>query len=136
MEYRTKQRAVIDTVIKSFGDKHFTADDICYYLKSGDTPVGRTTVYRCLERLVSEGTLKRFRHDDGKSACYQFIGGEECSDHFHLRCSSCGRIIHLECDYLSELSDHLYEHHSFSCDCSKIVIYGLCGECGKKGQKK
>jgi Fur family ferric uptake transcriptional regulator len=45
-------------------------------------------------------------------------------------------MIHLQCDYLDEMTAHLLEHHQFSMDKFKTVIYGLCTQCeAAKGKK-
>ena len=136
MEYRTKQRKHLDGLIERLGDRHFTAEEAYERLKSENTAVGKATIYRYLERLVSEGRLKRFFTEEGACACYQFIGGgEECARHFHLKCMDCGRIIHIECDYLKALDSHVYQHHGFTVDNTKTVLFGICGDCSAKKEK-
>lgn len=132
MPYKTKQRERIDALIENIGDRHFTADEADILLRQSGEAVGKATIYRHLERLVSEGRLRRFYSEDGGSACYQFIGDAHCKEHFHLKCMTCGRMIHLECSYLDELNVHLMEHHNFEVDNTKIVLCGTCGECRKK----
>ena len=129
MSYRTKQREKIDTLIKSLGDRHFTADDIDSMLRSGEGSVGKATIYRYLELMVSEGSLKKFMTDDGKSACYQFLSGESCGEHFHLKCTECGKVIHLECEHMDALIKHLYNEHGFSVDPTRTILCGKCAQC-------
>ena len=54
--------------------------------------------------------------------------------HFHLKCTGCGRLILVECDYLGEVSKHVLEHHQFTIDNTKTVLYGLCADCAAKNQ--
>ncbi|MBQ8613885.1 MAG: transcriptional repressor [Ruminiclostridium sp.] len=132
MGYKTKQgERILETLIRN-EDRHLTAEEICVLLKEEGAAVGTATVYRNLEKLVAEGTIRRYRLDEGESACYQYIGDGSCHEHFHLKCLGCGEVIHLECDYLDELNSHLLEHHSFHLDRTKIVLYGLCCECRNK----
>ena len=46
-----------------------------------------------------------------------------------LKCSGCGRLIHVECGYLDELAQHVLEHHGFVISPEKTVLYGLCDKC-------
>ena len=78
--------------------------------------------------------MRRYYLGEGAGACYQFTGREDCHEHFHLKCTGCGRLIHVECDYLGEVSKHVLEHHQFTIDNTKTVLYGLCADCAAKNQ--
>ncbi|MBQ8904644.1 MAG: transcriptional repressor [Oscillospiraceae bacterium] len=132
MGYKTKQGELISAILEKNADRHLTAEEICEMLREQGNAVGTTTVYRNLEKLISEGKIRRFRLEEGEPACYQYLGGE-CHEHFHLKCLGCGEIIHLECDYLGDLNEHLLEHHDFVLDRTKITLYGTCAGCRKAG---
>lgn len=135
--YKTKQRdQILDCLIKN-KDRHITADEIRTVLNKDQTLVGKTTVYRFLDKLVSQGIVRRYFVEGGKSACYQYMERNGvCNKHFHLKCVACGQLFHLECDYLGELDSHIREYHDFCVDNSKTVLYGQCGSCaGKPGGK-
>ena len=132
MGYKTKQGELIFKILEKNADRHMTAEEICALLKAEGTAVGATTVYRNLEKLISEGKIRRYRLEEGEAACYQYIGGE-CHEHYHLKCVGCGDVIHLECNYLGDLSEHLMEHHNFLLDRTKITLYGTCSKCRKEG---
>jgi len=84
---------------------------------------------------VAEGQVRRYSAGQGESACFQLIeGGKECSEHFHLKCERCGKLMHLECVHMDSLKDHLMAAHGFSVNSSQTVLYGLCSEC--TGQEK
>ena len=84
--YKTKQRKIINESIKAFGEKHFTVDTLCDALSKTGESVGRTTVYRCLEKLCDEGILQKYAATAGSSGCYQHVEGGHCHEHFHLKC--------------------------------------------------
>lgn len=135
--YRTRQRdQILDCLIRN-KDRHITADEIMSELNKEKSPVGKTTVYRYLDRLVSRGCVRRYFIEGGKSACYQYMEQNSvCSKHFHLKCVECGQLFHLECDYMGEMDSHIRDHHDFCVDHSKTVLYGQCGGCaGKAGGK-
>ena len=128
--YRTKQREIIWSYLIENKNKHITADEILYYLKSKDTPVGKSTIYRYLDVLEKEGQLRKYSTPENESACYQALtDAEECHLHHHLVCNMCGDFIHLECNYLDELRLHIKSQHKFQIDCSKTVLYGTCVNC-------
>lgn len=128
-EYNTKQREAILRFFENNGDKHYTAAEIESGLAAMGEKLGKATVYRRLDRLVDEGLVRRFVADDAKSCCYQYAGGDGCKNHFHLKCMSCGELMHIECDYLDEMKAHVLEHHGFMVDISKITICGVCEKC-------
>ncbi len=137
MAYKTKQREYILAFLQNSGGSHITVAELVRHLQDNATPVGTATVYRTLEQLVEEGIVRKYVLDGKSSACYQFLSGEPhaCQEHFHLKCTDCGRLFHVSCDYLSQLGEHLLEHHGFVIDHTKTVLYGLCADCAKKNEQ-
>ncbi len=132
--YKTKQREMILKCLVDNCSKHLTADNIMEYLRANGSAVGKTTVYRYLDKLVAEGAVRKYIVEEGKRACFQYAGENcDCKQHFHLKCTVCNRLFHVECDYLNDLENHVYEHHKFKIDNTKTVLYGVCGECAEKG---
>lgn len=128
--YKTRQREQILNCLTENSTKHMTADEIVDWLKEHQTDVGKATVYRTLDKLIEEGRARKYICEEGKSACYQYIDEQgECHKHFHLKCVECGRLFHLECDYLSDLEQHILKHHNFVVDNTKTVLYGVCEDC-------
>lgn len=128
--YNTRQRLKILECLKQNCEKHMTADEIHDKLKITGAEIGKSTVYRTLEKLIEENKVRRYISDEGKSACYQYIDENgDCTDHFHLKCTRCGRLIHLECGFLKDVEQHVFEHHRFTVDNTKTVLYGICGDC-------
>ena len=128
-EYNTKQREVLLKFFTDNADAHFTAAEIELALAQKGEKLGKATVYRRLERLVEDGVVRRFVSDDAKVSCYQYAGGEACKNHYHLKCLKCGDLLHVECNYLDEMSRHVLEHHGFTVDTHKITICGVCEKC-------
>ena len=135
-EYKTKQREMIlDYMIKN-KNIHVTADMIINYFRLYGTPIGKTTVYRNLDKLVTENIVRKFTIEDGVSACYQYApDGSRCMEHYHFKCSECGKLFHVHCDFMNEISEHVYKKHKFMIDSSKTVFYGICEECRKKERR-
>lgn len=51
---------------------------------------------------------------------------------YHCKCEKCGKLIHLHCHEVEELSQHMMEHHSFELNAMRTVFYGVCSECRQK----
>lgn len=136
--YNTKQKNVIIEMLKQNKDRHLTADEMLKLLDDMNSPVGKATLYRFLDVLVSTGDLRKYITVDGEKACYQYVDDEiGCHEHYHLKCIECGKLIHVDCTYIDEIQNHIEKHHNFSVDKSRIVLYGTCSDCmGVKKDEK
>lgn len=128
-EYHTKQSDRITACLRDRADCHLTAAQVTELLRAAGDAVGSATVYRRLERLVAEGSVRKFVTGTATPACYQYAGDAPCGAHYHLRCTVCGRLIHLDCEVLREIAAHIRDHHQFEIDPTKTVFYGKCAAC-------
>lgn len=132
-KYKTKQREEILSYLIENKNRHVTVDDIVDYIKELDLSIGKTTVYRYIDELEKQGKIRKYIIDKNVTACYQYIDDEEgCQQHFHLKCKVCGKLYHLDCEYLGDIKQHVFRTHGFDIDNSKTVFYGTCKECLKK----
>lgn len=128
--YKTKQKAVILDCLKNNSDREFTVDGLVELLKSESFAVGRTTVYRYLDYLVKNGDVRKFVSDSTRQATFQYIEHKhECEEHMHLKCIKCGKLIHLSCDFMNGVSEHILSHHNFRLDNAKTTLLGICEDC-------
>ena len=118
----TKQKSIILDYLKSHKN-HSTASEIAAALKGS---VSTATIYRQLESLVDSGIIRKYITDG--CALYQYAGFN-CDGHFHLKCTHCDTLYHVDCSFLSELSEHIFAHHSFTVDNRRTVMYGVCQNC-------
>ncbi len=134
--YKTKQKEkILDYLIRN-KEKHTNVQEIITFLTAEGNPIGTATIYRQLDKLVDCGMVRRYNFDGKTGACYQYIENkEECHEHFHLKCTVCGKLIHLNCDRLSNINRHIFEKHGFQVDPSQTVFYGKCSECLSKIEK-
>lgn len=132
--YNTKQRETLLAYIASLDGGCATAAQIVTYFEQKDASIGRTTVYRLLDKLVENGVLRRYTVDGVSGACYQFAenNGADCHTHLHLKCEHCGVLLHLECDMLDNIQQHLSTRHAFRINTLKTVLYGQCDRCEHK----
>lgn len=134
-EYQTRQKACLLDYLESNADRHVTAGELIRALDALGTPLSVSTVYRQLERLEFEGLVRRYTIDDRGSACWQYSGGtQSCHTHFHLKCTRCSRLFHLDCAHLNEIAAHVAEDHGFQIDPGRTVFYGICADCQAKSQ--
>ncbi len=136
-QYKTKQREMLLGYLETVPGVHFTAGDVCAYFRSRGAAIGQATVYRHLERLVDEGLVSKYVIDGSSPACFEYLGEDSHADAavcFHCKCVGCGALIHLHCEELEEIRDHLLDRHSFRLDPMRTVFYGLCERCAEGGQ--
>lgn len=133
--YKTKQMAELLTFLKSVQGNHVTVKNICDYFETKGIAVGTTTVYRHLEKMVREGVVAKYVVDGTSSACFEYVGTQNETKKttcYHCKCEVCGKLIHLQCDEVEGLRQHMKEHHSFEMDSLRTVFYGVCSECSNK----
>ena len=125
-QYHTKQKDKVICVIKK-RHSEFTIKEI---YESLHQEVGLTTVYRIIDKLVKDGIVNQSIGKDNITY-YQYL--EECREenHFYLKCEVCGTLIHVDCDCIKDLSEHIIKNHHFKLAKSKIIINGICDECNR-----
>ena len=131
--YNTRQKQIIYEFLSDKNDVFMSCDEILDCLKTMGTPVGKATLYRFLDTLVSVGDARRIVDDSKKCAAYQLVDkAMNCDGHMHLKCTGCGNLVHLGCEFMNTVGQHILEHHQFRIDNSKTMIYGLCSVCSEK----
>ena len=136
--YRTRQRGEILQCVRAQGGRHFTAAEIADVLRGAGSAVGISTIYRLLDSMVETGEIRRYFIDGSTAACYQLPdesdadGRDSCRHHFHLKCLVCGRLLHVDCERIEELTAHIAQQHGFTVDHSKTVLYGVCADCAER----
>lgn len=121
--------------LESAKGRHVTAGDVCEHFRTAGIPVGTTTVYRNLERLVKQGLAAKYVIDGTTSACFEYIGGSDSESRavcYHCKCEKCGKLIHLQCSEVNDLIRHMRDHHDFEMDSLRTVFYGICSDCREK----
>lgn len=131
--YNTRQKQVIYEFLVNNSDIFMSCDEILDKLKDSGNPVGKATLYRFLDSLVSSGDARKIVDDSKKGAAYRLVDKSmNCDGHMHLKCSRCGNLVHLGCEFMNSVGQHILEHHQFRIDNSKTIIYGICVDCSEK----
>ena len=134
--YRTNQKELVLEYMQNHPDEHFTAAQLFACLKEDGKKIGLTTVYRHLDKLTEEGIVIKSVVDENTPACFELSGHEGHDEHicYHCKCVHCGKLIHLHCDEIAKLTEHIQKDHGFTVLSERTVFFGLCEECQKEGR--
>ena len=92
--YQTRQRRAVLEFLAQHAERQFTVDELLAAM--GAAAPGRSTAYRLLDRLAEEGAVRRFLPEGTHTAAYQATATGHCDAHLHLKCVTCGKLIHLD----------------------------------------
>ena len=133
--YTTRQRAAVLACLKEHTGQYLGVQDVADAVKKLGVSVGLTTIYRNLDTLVEEGTVRKFVVDKNSAAVYEYLDDPH-TEEFHVKCRACGTLFHLRCSEIERmaaaLSGHLLEDHGVELDFQSSVIQGLCKVCRAK----
>ena len=129
MTYNTRQKNLIFELI-SEQSQEFLVKDIYNELIRRGEDLGLTTIYRVIDELVAAGKLRRNVSADG-TVRFQYLADCKGLGHCYLKCQKCGRLEHMDCHLVRQLTDHVLEEHGFRADKKQIVIGGICERCAE-----
>ena len=129
MRYKTERKEEVLRFFKDNADHAFTVEEVCLGILDGG--VGESSVYRIVSDYTAEGKLKRLKDSSSRKNYYQYLGENDCGAHLHLKCGSCGRLIHLSHRETSALCEGILLSQGFSID-SKNTLFGICLDCRRK----
>ena len=52
-------------------------------------------------------------------------------EHLHMKCTECGKLLHMNNDVSKELLNEIFDLSNFSVDKETTVLYGKCKDCKK-----
>lgn len=132
-KYHTRNKDAIMAYLALHREHSFSACDVNEYMQANGMQVSLTTIYRNLDRLTESGSLMKYKTAEDESCRYQCVKPHaQCHEHIHMQCRECGKVLHMECNFMEEITKHLYEHHGFLLECTGSVLMGLCEECKKR----
>lgn len=132
-EHFSRYRAWILDYFEKHADERVSAAELYHRMKKEGMHVSLTTVYRNLEKLTEEGRLAGQQMRDEEEQYYFYMRQDlACASHLHLYCEKCGRLIHLNCGFMDEISGHLMKEHGFAIDCGQSILTGICEDCRRK----
>ncbi len=126
MEYKTNQKEILIQVLYNNKSYSLSAPKI---LKLVDGKISKATLYRLLNLFEENGTIRKTFNELSSTYEYQYIDTNCSNNHFHLKCISCGKLIHLPCKDANEFISHIYKQHKFTVNNNLTTIYGICADC-------
>lgn len=129
-EYRTRQKELLLGFLQTQQDRPLSVEEIFDGISCTPDAPGKSTVYRLINRLCEEGEVKRF--EEGKRFFYQLAGGEDCHHHLHLKCTGCGRLLHMDHAQSEKLIEAIYGEQGFTVSETETTLFGECGACRRK----
>ena len=132
--YNTKARKCILDFLQTQNGT-VSAADIAGELEKSGVAVNKATVYRCLNKMTAEKSLLKFTDGKTHKAVYRLADSDSCDDHLHIKCTVCGKLIHLDCGFMHDIKAHLSERHGFTLDCDGSILYGICSDCKRKSKE-
>ena len=102
--------------------------------KAVSPDIGKSTVYRLLGELSSDGSVNKFAKENGRGVLYQFSHGNNCSSHLHMKCLKCDKVYHMDEEESERILKTIKDGSDFSVSESNTVLFGVCRECGKNKQ--
>ena len=128
--YKTKQGEAVLEYLLSVKEMFVTAAQIVDHMQKEGISISRPTVYRHLEKLVSEGRVRKYLFDGISVSHFQYVDADEYGQGlFHMRCEVCDEVLSLKCDEVDHVSQHILEAHAFQVNNSKTIFYGRCKMC-------
>lgn len=119
----SKQRENIKKGLEKFCI-HPSAEELYMNLKPQNQNLSLATVYRNLNQLAECGEIKRI---DGLSGQVHY--DHNTSEHFHIICIGCGKIMDLPKEMSQSLKEILNRQDEFEILSYDILVKGLCKQC-------
>ena len=133
-EYNTRQKRELLRFLKERDMQHFSVDDVVFEMQEKGEKVGRSTVYRYLEQLAEQGAVRKYQSVQGVTQYQHVENAARCDAHFHMMCSRCGNLFHVDCRLMGALAQHLMADHGFMLDPRETILVGLCAVCRRDGE--
>lgn len=122
----TAQRKLLLRLINKTGG-HISAKELYRRASRKNESISLATVYRTLQLFKELGLVEERRL--GQVYCHYEVKGS--TDHQHLVCRSCGKVIEFESPLISKLVEELRHEHGFSLTKIELYMEGYCRRCTK-----
>ncbi len=125
--YYTKQMTILVNFFKNNSEKQYSISEIADTVCNSD--LGKSTVYRLIPKLLDKGEIKQYVKQGSKQFVYQYNTLNTCKSHLHLKCTDCGKVIHLENDISEEFENSVLKLKDFTISEELSMLYGKCNNC-------
>ncbi|MGH2517392.1 MAG: Fur family transcriptional regulator [Ktedonobacterales bacterium] len=107
----------------------FTAHDLWRAVQADDPHLGRATVYRAVDILVSQGFLDRVSFADGTHR-FRMCGSRH---HHHITCTRCQRVVEVDTCLPAEMLAAISARTDFALEGHSLELFGRCAACRSDG---
>ncbi len=124
----TTQRQVILEELSKV-KTHPTASELYDLVRQRLPRIGLGTVYRNLELMAENGMILKIE-----------VGGSQkrfdatTEDHYHIRCSQCGRVDDIDVPVIGDLMQEAAEASAYHIIGHHVEFTGICSDCQKEQQ--
>jgi len=123
----TPQRVAIAAALEQTG-KETSAQELYDRVRRKHAYIGRATVFRSLDRLVSAGLAQRLERPGHVSAYIWCAPGH----HHHLICTTCRTVEDLDEEAVAPLAETIARQRGFRVDHATLDFYGECRTCSSR----
>ncbi len=128
--YNTVGKKALVAYLCKESHRQFSVEELLEGLRAEQILIGKSSLYRLLDKLCTEGAVRKFKSENEGASLFQYIGSDaECGHHLHLKCTVCGKLVHLHCEQSALLVEHIFHEHGFAIDRKRSVLYGICRDC-------
>jgi Fur family transcriptional regulator, ferric uptake regulator len=129
----TAQRKMLVEIIQD-SPKHLDAASLLNLAKKRDSHIHRATIYRTLDLLKRLSLIDELdlMHLEGEKHFYE---ARTKSEHFHLACFRCGKIVEHKTPTFDYLKREISEQTGFRIDVIRLEIGGACQNCATDTSK-
>lgn len=124
----TPQRLAICRLLAET-DTHPTALQIYQALKPQYPSLSPATVYNTLDTLMQLGLVNALGHAGDGEVHYD----ADTEPHINLACIACHRIVDVPSEHVQHLNGEIAQASGFKILGARVLYYGICPECQKKG---
>ena len=111
---------------------HVTADQIATRLRGRQFSIGEATIYRYLDKLVTQGRVRKFCLGKAPAHAISISMNPAAVRAFPSKMRGLRRFDSPSLRYPLPNHDHIRHEHGFIVDPSRTVFYGQCAACREK----
>ncbi len=130
MQYSTHSKKEVLALFNANPSSSFTLGDIISSLD--DIP--KSSVYRIVDSLEKDGLIRSVGFGVKRAELYQLSDRNACPRHMHIRCTVCGRTVHID-EETSNLIEEILESRLGFKGCLSTVFTGICPACSIEENK-
>ena len=125
----TQRQIILEELAKV--KTHPTASELYDMVRKRLPRIGLGTVYRNLELMADSGMILKIE-----------VGGTQkrfdaiTDSHYHIRCSSCGKVDDIDVPVTKDLVTQAADATSYQILGHHVEFTGICGDCQKQSGKK